>query len=237
MSMLVNPFRFGGAAAPAYDPATLFPSNGYWFDASDMSKLGGVSTVGNTVTSWADSSGNGHTLSPAGTSNPWAHPDGYAVQFSGGSTSRFGPVSYTAIAQPYYFAIGYARLDVSTTQTRNLTRGFPTVQFNENNSTHAGQYHFSSGTNAYVSGGNNTLRHVVFMKVNGASSQIWINGTSVFTGDLGTSASSALYLGGISTETANNFYGYVYQVLLSDNAQMLTDRTSIEAYINSKMGL
>jgi hypothetical protein len=217
----------------------------------DASQITGVAD-GAALASWPDLSGNAHDLSASGANRPTYYKTTSANLMNGQPTLLFDGANsmmrdtspYVTPAQPYTICAACR----------------PTSSFNTNYETVVGSASFTAAMidpaankwaamndvsqitgSATAALGQSTGVIGVF---NGGSSSVWVNGTSVGSGNLGATALNGLIVGARSgasppplSPTANSYWrGLIGEVLIYPSALSAGNITSVTTYFHSKWG-
>lgn len=98
------------------------------------------------------------------------------------------------------------------------------------------RFHISAGTVLTGTSAGQDLWAVKSVLFNGASSQLWNNGTSDLTGDAGANALTSLVIGAAGGGT-NSLLGDIAEVIIFNRALTTTERRQVEAYLGAKYGI
>lgn len=205
-----------------------------WYDASR-----GITRDGSDrISQWDDQSGNARHLTQAtGASQPlYVGPNSGTnslphVYFDG--SRRLTSASFTAINQPRTHFIVF-----KTTADPAGTMAIAVDGIGGGNRAGIG---WTTTTNLRIFAGaslNGTLAStynttaVYSALYNGASSQIWVNGSSLITGDSGAHSLTGINLG--SFGAANYLTGNICEVLIYSGSLSTGDRQTIESYLAAK---
>jgi hypothetical protein len=214
-------------AVPSFDPngADLV----IWFDMTDTSTI--VNDSGR-ATSITDKK-SGEVLSQTGTNRPFTGSrtmgtnSRNVLDFQGGNYLNNATIS---IDQPstVFFVFKGDRIGVSEFLSDSLGTGRQAVIRNTSNN----NSYFAGASLAVTSTTDDTVMAVV---VNGASSEIYINGSSVITGNVSTNNLRGLFLGsnnaaGLTFDGAIGQYRHYDRILTSDEIDDVYD------YINTHFG-
>ena len=226
--------RAQGVAVPVsstfpFSPMSLSPA--VWLDAADLST---ITESSGAVSSWADKSGNGRTVTQA---TPAAMPTTGAntqnglnvLTFDGGDSLLSAAFTQTQPVQ--IFAVG-----------RNTSAAGTNRQLIGNDSTTPTIY-VDSSTNRIFAGtvlnsGNatDTVCHSFTATYNGTTSTLRKDRVQIASGNAGTSgyASKRLIIGGPSTF---GWVGEVAEVLLFPLVLSNANQDRVETYLHNKWGL
>jgi hypothetical protein len=98
------------------------------------------------------------------------------------------------------------------------------------------KFHINAGTVLTGTSAGQDLWAVKSVLFNGASSQLWNNGTSDLTGDAGANALTSLVIGAAGGGT-NSLLGDLAEVIIFNRALTTTERRQVEAYLGTKYGI
>ena len=203
-----------------------------WFDASDTST---ITHNAGAVSLWSDKSGNGNTVSQGSSA---AQPTTgtrtigalNALDFSSGDYIYRNSVPHT---QPLTLAM-IAQTDNATPSANAfvtyLTPASVGIRgYGINDWTINAGGHVLAGTDA------DTSPHLLVAVFNGASSEIRLDGTSLATGNAGTTANAAIAIGGSNVGAL--WDGLVGEWIDCAGALSGTDLASLESYLMTKWGI
>lgn len=212
-----------------------------WLDAADPST---ITLSGNTVTVWADKSGNARNATPLGTGPTRGSS---AVTFSGTQTmsgsatylhsSNDGAWSAFAVFRPTSLAVGNPRI-LNYQGTPNNVAQFLYVE----SGTLTTLAWLSGGASLTQAFGGSIVSNTTYLvgAVNSASTltayRNGVSGTPVSHGALTTASNSTYVLGGMSS-TDDRLTGDIYEVVVFSNALTTTQRLHMENYLADKWGL
>src|SRR5690606_11740650 len=91
-----------------------------------------------------------------------------------------------------------------------------------------------AGTNLTAANTIDASAHRITGLFNGASSQIWVDGTSAVTGHASNNGYQGYQLGRFLTATADFYGGDLAEIIVYDSALSDTDRQDVEAYLYNK---
>lgn len=210
-----------------------------WLDASQITGL----SDGDPVSQWTDFSGNGYHATQATAAKRPTFKTGVqnglpAIRFDG-TDDWLRTASWGSKAQPNTVFI-VAKPPANGTGTRIIIEGIVSTDrhlwakdaANDSNSFYGGAW--VSG--ATITGIANTWS-IAALNFNGADFNVYINGESRVTGNIGAHGLSGLTIG-TNLATDNFFFNsdmseiIVYDTLLSD-----ADRAKVEAYLSQKYGV
>ncbi len=212
-----------------------------WLDAADRSTM---TLSGSNVTQWNDKSGNGANLSNA-SSNPVYQSNqinGLPGLVFGGSNWLSG--SYTYATQTTAFVV------YTTTSTTNLGR---LIDVNSNGYGNIGApwvtpnggdgFLWLGGSLLYTIRRPQTGTRLYGYVINGASSQIWRNGsqeTATYDttyGQAATANGTVIGIGGLGVNPNQYFIGSVGEIVLFKSILSTAQRQQVEGYLAWKWGL
>ena len=206
-----------------------------WFTAD---KITGLSD-GDAVASWPDSSGNSRDATQATsgrrpiykTSTLNGKP---VVRFTAANAHRLVS-AFSDIAQPTTLFIVYS-ISANTGTYQRIIDG--TVSGKRQN---LYWYNNKIGENAGSSlEYNKTIpfSHLILSVLcNGASSQIWGNGTSQVSGNAGTQVLNGMSIGSYYDGSVQHFNGDIAEIVYYSSALSTTDRQKVEKYLSDKYGI
>jgi hypothetical protein len=229
------PLLGAGLAGPASAaPSPPLTGLAAWYRA-DL----GVTEAGTGVSQWNDQSGNGHHVVQATDANRPAlvtgvinaHP---VIRFTRANTDRLVDTSGLSISQPYTLVMVAARTATGGTQW--------VLSAGDGNYRCIG--YDSDDTPQMFAGGIvddavplNTAFHAFIGIFNGASSEIFIDNSSVVTGDAGSGSIGGVGIGVGNGTTGDPFGGDIAEVLIYDHALDGTERTALAAYVAARYAL
>jgi hypothetical protein len=229
-----------GSAVAAFDPLSLSPV--VWFKADAGTS---TTTDGAAVSSWADQSGNARNATQAtGSLQPAykaAIQNGLPIlRWSGSFGTNLGVSFGATLSQPttmflVFSATGRALnpkglIDGDGVGGRNALAFFASDET-------MGQY---AGTTILTGAAQTIPTGFMVMSAlfNGASSQVWKNGTSYLTGNPGANSISGLTIGNrFSKDTTNTLQGDIGELLVYNSALSVPNRQSVESYLATRWGL
>lgn len=227
-----------GVSRASFDPRSISGLQ-LWLDAADASTF---TLSGSNVSQWNDKSGNArHVLQATSANQPTKTTLGGkpVVSFDGVNDFLRTAAASSTISQPYTVALvasahtypsGYASLLTSWNSPPNVQ-----VWFKHPSALAPGGYagNFLTGS-APPSADAATQLTMVF---NGASSGVWLNGTSVASGNPGSSGVTLATIGAWSAGGQNSFLdGTVHELVFYNSALSTGNRQAVEAYLKSKWG-
>lgn len=211
------------------------PVAGYvgWWDASDTSS---ITSSSGAVSQWNDKSGNGYHLlqSTAGnkpTTGTRTQNSLNVLDFNG-SSNFLDTTTWSSQAQPTtVFAV--AKGDATATQYNvfDTTSGRQNLYYRG-----TGQYGLWSGSAEVFGGTVNTNPHVFSCVFNGASSVLYLDGSSIATGNPGTNAASGQFRVGMNSTPGSRLDGWVAEIVFYPSALSTGGRQSVESYLKAKWG-
>lgn len=202
-------------------------------------KADGLSLNNNDpVSTWTDSSGNGHDATQSGGSRP-VYKTGIknskpAVLFAGG---QYMSGSLT-LSQPMTVFFVIQHLNTGTDYQFYLDGASNRVAF-VRLVTGSDGYDLFAGADAVVSQAQDSNWHYLSGVVNGASSIVAINGTATTGLDSGSNSLGSTYYLGCFGPTPGMFYmdGYIAEMIIYNSALNTTNRQLVEAYLAAKYAI
>jgi hypothetical protein len=222
----------GAAAAPAFVPTDLAGLQA-WYDASQITGLAN----GDPVASWADATGNGHTLAQATSAR---RPTYVASGIGGRPSVDWDGVddrllnATLSLAQPSTSFVVF-RTDTTAVTQFVMDGGGVTRQaiFLEGSST----YKYFAGTVVVASQSVTLNPTVLAASFNAGSSGLYHNGTLVASGNPGSQSLSNYRIGTESTETGGFYNGQIAEELHWNRTLNSTERGQVTAYLGTKYGI
>lgn len=223
-----------------FNPATLSPA--VWLDAQDTSSV--VITSG-VVSQWSDRSGNNRNATQATSANrPLLSTNqigGFNAIVTDGVNDSLNVASWATVAQPFTRVLVFN--PVVVTKGRWVSQSFPPT-----GTTDQGDVYYSTGATdtirlvAGLATGTDVscvagTSYIRVAEVNGASSNVYTNGTAAGVQNVGTQSLGGLALGwdGITGTTySNTRYG---EVLIFAGLLSATNRQKVEGYLAWKWNL
>lgn len=220
-------------AAGGWTPASVSGLH-VWFKADAIT--GKVD--GDTVSTWADSSGNGRTATaPAGqeptykTSILNGQP---VVRFSASSTKRMATAAWTALSQPYtVFIVGSTKNTAFSQLLDGIASGNRVAYYRHTSDNDFDVFAGSSSVNTLSSMSTNRIHTLV---VNGASTRARHNGGAGVGLNSGTHTLTGLTLANRFDATFESG-GDMAELLLYTGAVSLSDMNLVGDYLATKYGL
>lgn len=216
------------------------PLAGYvaWYDASQIVGFADAASL----TSWADASGNGHTLINApGASHPTYYSSTGAKLVNGLPAVWFDHASQTgmynsagfgsALSQP--FSVAVVAKVTNNTQDCNITDGGPTNDCALGVASSTFEMFAGSLLNDGASDANLHLFAGVY---NAGSSVLYIDGSSVASGAAGSNALNQFLLGNANTGTGLAMSGPICEALVYHSALSSGQVSSLRTYAQTKWG-
>jgi hypothetical protein len=210
-------------APPPFSPpsvAGLFA----WFDASNA---GSITASGGAVSQWNDLSGNArHVTQGTGANQPTTGTRTMnllnVIDFDG-TTDSLGNAA--GMSQPFTLVMAFqADANGGNIALHNQ------AQFLRK----SGQWKLYAGGSEIGGGTSDAAAHVGSAVFNAASSQLWIDGGSIVTGDPGNGTTSGLTFG---TDAGFAFFdGGLAEVTIYSTVLGTTDRQALEGYLKAKWG-
>ena len=214
-----------------------------WFNFADLESMwtdtNGTTQVasdGDLIARIDDKSGNGNELTQA-TSD--ARPTYKTAIKNGLSVGRFDGVDDTLvqasgddIAQPFTAFMGINNTRVATgSNDRIMMDTGGTTQFYRS----VGKWAIFAGTGVVSNALTGVDWDYVTGLFDGASSEVWIDGTSTATGDAGATAMQMLHLGA-NTVGTEPFTGDIGEIMVYDSGLSDADRLRVEDYLSKRWG-
>jgi hypothetical protein len=219
-----------GHVTATFDPRTQVTAlHGIWADDPDWTNPGD----GGAVSSIRNFAGTPDPSQATSTAKPTfrATPTGFnghaALEFDGGD-SDLGAV--TDVAQPWKIVAVVKR---TGSGNRNAV-GFLSAGARGLGHNSGGAWLLSAGTNLTGGTSDTTAAHVLRGTLNGASSQLWADGTSVASGDAGANALGDLVIGAPS---ASGWVGFVAFVGIYAGSTSDTDLAALCADLATYYGI
>lgn len=201
-----------------------------WYDASAIAQADGTD-----VTSWADLSGNGWTLTSAGTA-----PKLETVELNGRSVVRFagagriGNGSFT-VSQPFSaFIVARSSSDTGGVQ-RLLGEGSGGNTLRVGYSWATDVWSINAGTGLTAAGAD-TGYHVFYVEFN-TTDLFEVDGVSTISGDAGANGINAGFFLGDFNGGTQPLTGDIAEVLILSAAASSGDKSDVYDYLNAKWGL
>lgn len=225
MSFIINSFVHSGAFAPD-DIAGLVG----WWDADNVS--GGD---GDPVSTWPDASSSAWDLTQASTARPTIQTNELnthsVVRFDGTNDSMVNtsvsvaqPNTVFLVAKRTTSAAQDAFFDGSTTRQAFYTESTTNLKF-------------FAGSDIDTGDAPGTAWRYYSVVVNGASSEIWMDGVSVWSGNPGANTLAGLLVGVDGGAGTYFLDGDIAELIMYDSALGTSDRENVEDYLKSKYGL
>lgn len=206
-----------------------------WFDATRITGLADGAAVGQ----WDDLSGaSRHLLQSTGANQPTYQTNELnsnpVVRFDG-SNDTLATNAFTAEAQPHtiFSVVRFASIAASSYIFDGIGTADRHALFYFTGSSQMEQYAGSSITGGAPSVGTGLIFSSVF---NGASSELFKNGTSVATGDCGGNLITGLTLGG-RFNAIDLLNGDIGEVIVYNRALSVGERQQVEDYLTTKWGI
>ena len=209
-----------------------------WLDADDVSTF--TFGTGTAVSQWNDKSGNSrHVVQATGAQQPdrsATYGARTAVRFTASNSNVLRPGASATVNQPITLFAVAARSSGSGSANARIIASFSGTGFQlligegALGSLYAGTAFVTQGS-APSAG----VLHQISAIANGASSQVWGNGTAGTAGNAGSN-SLALSTVGASGNNTNYLQGDIAEVIVYDSALGTTDRQAVETYLKSKWG-
>lgn len=229
-AMIINPYVFpSGGGGGSFSPTDISGCV-LWLPADHIVGL----SDGDPVAQWDDESGNGYNATQSTGSAKPTYKTGQqnglpAVQFDGGDTLTTAAVT---LSQPYTIFVVCSETSGSTNQNiiADKTNIEATVFITSNNlSLYAGStISQSGGSSAWLVGA---------AIGNGASSNVFRNGSSVASGNPGTQGYSTGFIIGAFRGPVDWFHGYIAEIICYDSSLSTGNREAVENYLGAKYGI
>jgi hypothetical protein len=227
MSLIINPYRFAGGGDLPVVTATL--------EAHYRGDLG-ITESSNVISAWADQSGNGITLTAAGTAQPTLVASGIGgkptVQFDGTTDYLEGTLS---LAQPHHFFIVF--------ETIAWASGAAVVSTVRDAGVYAIRMRPSTPQLVLYTGGDYCdvsptigVEYLLQTFASGASSHQALNDGAESTDSGGTTATSYIGLGA-ETAGANSANIQIAELALYSSEVTGADLTALKNYFNTRYSL
>lgn len=212
-----------------------YPTNGLHqhYDAIELSLSDGA-----VVDPWPDASSNSYALSngdPLYQTNIQNGNPG--VEFTPASSDVLTTGTFsTTLTQPFeIFTVAMPRaassrynIHVGNSPTSGQTGGLLYI-------TSGGDWAIFSGS-SLSDGPADTNAHVFSQAYDGASSALYVDGSSVATGDAGTRGLTNFRVGdGIAN--SNPFDGYLFEIMVYNRSLTSSERNDVESYLGDKWGV
>lgn len=188
------------------------------------------------VTTWPDSSGLGHDVGQATAAKK---PTYQTNEINGKPVVRFDAVddflgnATLVVAQPLTIVV-VERAAVAN-HLGNFIDGSVRCILGHSSLVYR---LYAGGAGSIEGGTTDTSAHSMSGHFNGASSEMWKDGTSIATGDPGTLAYPAGYKIGSDHNGADQFFnGDIAEVIIYDSALSAADRNALGGYIQTKYGI
>lgn len=223
MTAVIDSHRF---AAGFTDPSDLDDLEGWW-DASDS---GTIADTGGSVTQWNDKSINGYdvtNLTGTVTTDSRTMNSLNVLDFPGSAV--LGKASVT-LAQPYtlYYA---AQWDASTGVAISFQDGFsygPYWWLSNKIRAYNGTVLEESGASA------DTSPHTFAVVVDNTSSLLYLDGSQIASGTLGTKTITRINFGAATSGGSTSFNGGMGEIVLASSAHGSDTRSDVETYLADK---
>ena len=195
------------------------------------------------VETWYDQSGNSNDVTQATAgSQPKIVSAGSLVTVGGRASFKFDGSSdfleretYTqgSLSQPNTF-FSVAELDAYADENRKVYDGHVSTARNmlQLNTAGNGQFAHFAGTVAATGEDADADRHLFTSLINGASSDLRIDGTSKATGNTASQAMTGIVIGANNVPTSNFWDGDIQEIIIYNSNQSSTT-TAVETNINS----
>lgn len=221
------------AAAVAFTPSSIAGLQA-WYKADAGTS---TTTDGVAISQWNDQSGNARHLTQATGANqplykaaiqnalPGVLFDGVNDQLAATAVSVAQPDTIFAVVKNLQVIPGTVNgiFDGATTRQSVYRQTDDTLRATAGTDTGST---FTFGT---------ANAHQMSLIVNGASTALWMNASSVALGNIGTATLASLIIGQNFLASAP-WNGYIFEWLIYNSSLSTTNRQSVEAYLKSKWG-
>jgi hypothetical protein len=221
----------GVAASSGFSPAQLSDLK-LWLDASDSST---ITESLNAVSQWNDKSGNANSLTQTTASlkpktNTRTLNNKNVIEFDGGDIIRSAAFS-SVLSQPNTVFIVY-QSDLSSLQyvLDGLSPGTDRHLFVLDPA--IGDFMFA-GTELATSHGTPSIPYLVSLQFNTTSSEYYINGSLVASGNVGSQGFGGITLGSRYNDVTF-FDGIIGEVIVYDKLLSISERQKVETYLKDK---
>ena len=199
----------------------------------------GVTEGAGGVTDWADQSGNGYTLSQATEANRPALVTGVingqsVIRFTLANADHLERATTPAENQPYAWAIVAAHPTASGVAQWAVSAegGFRSVGYDSSD-----RPMMFAGSTLADDVALNANFHTIIGNFNSATSEIFVDGASVVTGDANTGNIAGLVIGAGSPAGADPFGGDLAEVFLYDHALDAGEIAAMDTYVAARYGI
>lgn len=235
-----HPYYTFPPATPLFTP-TLMSNCVFWIDAADRTTV--TSNASSVVTAVTDKSPSGSNITNAMTTSGFTwnitkfNTDYPSFYYNSTQNITLGSNSSLTISQP---------ATVFTVQQLVGSASFQDVFDSTNSGNRMFAFYFVSGTANYRIFAGTTLSPatnavttpaIYSYYFNGASSQIFENGTSTVTGDAGAQGSTGITIGSRWTQNQETFQGHIAEVIYYNRRLSQSERQTVEGYLAWKWGL
>lgn len=225
------------ASVPYQDILDLATTDG-WHAVYDVSNPGERSVSGGLITSLGDGLGNlpdvaAASNKPSHSTNEFGSLD--AIEMTSAQIGLDTSSAFTSLTQPY-FVMTVIRDDASTTAKRNIMTASSTVDFSTR-STGSNPLMATAGTIGQSTHNRDANPHIVEVLYNGGSSQIFVDGVSVFSGALGANDLASPLRLGQAASTLNRWVGAIGPFLIYAGDPGTTKRDSMRDLLSSLTGI
>lgn len=223
------------AGIPATDPSQV-SSLFAWYKADAIAGK----NDGDTLAAWNDSSGNARNATAAGSPTYQTNEiNGLPVVRLGGGWDHWFDVATFVLPQPNT-VIAVALRENDTAFARFVYDGITTRQRLYSNLT-TGNVAFFAGSSIIksTSWGLGSWR-IATAAFDGSSSEIWLDGTSVGTGDPGTNGLDGLRIGsppGSPAPGVGQWHSDIAELIFFSGVLPRTDRVGVQKYLSAKYGI
>ena len=230
-------------ASSAWTPTDLGASLYAWFDASDAAT---ITASGGRVSQWKDKSGAArHVAQDTGSQQPYTGARSQnglnALDFRQISNDSYNSLRNGSVTLPQPFTIALvAAYDAWPSASAGIILATRSAGgYAPYSSGAALALRINSGT-ALISSTNPGTAPAVLVSIhNGASSAIRRNGSSIASGNAGTSAGEVVLIG-TALSTSGGGYGFdgaLGEIVITSGVLSCGDLTSLESYLATKWGI
>jgi hypothetical protein len=211
-----------------------------WLDAADTST---ITESSGSVSQWNDKSGNGYNVTQGtGLNQPTtgsATINGLNVLTFDGSNDRMLNSAVPSSSRPHSY-VAVVKETAGQTATKSIlnAEGFTTLQemaifFRTVSSIRRFEAFANGGFTSSIAL-TTTNTNIVYLKLDGANSEIGFNNQSVAMNIAGTTRRAGLYVGSNSAGTGENFNGQIAEVFYFNSALTENQKRVLFAYLASK---
>ena len=197
---------------------------------------------GDVVGAWADKSGNGNDALQATTANKplykAAIKNGLSIiRFDGANDWLVTAAFASALSQPNTIVVAAMINTATPVTTKIYVDGIAGASRHVVYASNP-EFEFAIYAGAVLVSGDalNTNYNILTAIFSGVSSELFLNGTSIVSGDAGAHTLTGLTVAASAT-LATPLPGDELEILVYDSALSTSNRQAVEAYINSKWSL